>query len=139
MNRQLKGWIGKPTPKSMKYGSGWVREIDEVYVDEAYQYCVMIREVDTPWGKVQHAAIRNTPSTDIPWAEKQRIKDEIFGKEATAIEVFPSETELVDEANMYHLWVLPEGFTLPFSIKVKDSIKGGSNEPKFKMFNKISC
>ncbi|MGR9527665.1 DUF7694 domain-containing protein (plasmid) [Priestia megaterium] len=48
--------------------------------------------------------------------EKQRIKNEIFGEEYTAIEVFPKESELVDEANMYHLWVLPKGMNLPFGI-----------------------
>lgn len=77
----------------------------------------MIRDVQTEWGMVQHACIRNAQSTDIPWAEKQRIKNEIFGEESVAIEVFPKTSELVDAVNMYHIWILPEGFQLPFNLR----------------------
>lgn len=112
-----KGWIGKPSPKSMNIGNGWFGEIDRVYVDEEKRYAVQIRDVETEWGIVQHAAIRNVGNTDIPWVEKQRIKNEIFGLDTTAIEVFPAQSELVDEANMYHLWILPIGMKLPFTLK----------------------
>lgn len=115
-----KGWIGQPSPKSRHTGNGWFGEMNRVYVDEKRFYCVMIRTIIVPeWGKVEHAAIRNTPSTDIPWAEKQRIKNEIFGKERVAFEVFPKESELVDEANMYHIWVLPERVSLPVNLAQK--------------------
>jgi hypothetical protein len=68
------------------------------------------------WGEVDHAAIRNCSSTDVPWAAKQRIKDELFGKDRVAVEVFPLADELVDSANMYHLWVMPAGYRLPFGL-----------------------
>lgn len=112
-----KGWIGKPSPKSMRKGTGWFGELDRVYVDEKQEYCVMIRTVETEWGLVEHACIRNALNTDISWSEKQRIKNEIFGEDRTAIEVFPTTANLVDEANMYHLWVLPESFNIPFGLK----------------------
>lgn len=115
-----KGWIGQPSPKSKHVGGGWFGEMNKVYVDEKRFYCVMIRTIVVPeWGQVEHAAIRNTPSTDISWAEKQRIKNEIFGNERVAFEVFPKESELVDEANMYHIWVLPEGASLPINLAKK--------------------
>lgn len=113
-----RGWIGKPSPKSLNMnGRGWLSEIDRCYTDENHEYAVMIRKVETQWGIVEHAAIRNRDSSDIPWREKQRIKDELFGPERTAVEVFPARSQLVDEANMYHLWVLPIGMELPFTIK----------------------
>jgi hypothetical protein len=112
-----KGWIGRPSPKSKRIGTGWFGELDRVYVDEKQEYCVMVRSVETEWGKVDHACIRNVPNSDIPWAEKQRIKNEIFGQERTAVEVFPTTADLVDEANMYHIWVLPDGMKLPFGLK----------------------
>lgn len=112
------GWIGKPSPHSMHLkGHGWFSDINRCYTDEKHEYAVMIRDVETEWGLMQHAAIRNIDSTDIPWAEKQRIKTEIFGSAATAIEVFPTTDDLVDEANMYHIWVLPIGMKLPFGLK----------------------
>jgi hypothetical protein len=115
--RKVKGWIHKPSPKARKYGFGWCNELNEALVDEKLNYCVMIRQVETEWGTVEHACIRNTKSTDIPWAEKQRIKNEVFGSDACAIEVYPDESKLVDAANMYHIWILPKGFQLPFGLK----------------------
>lgn len=114
--RKVKGWARRPSPLELKRGEGWFGEINECYTSLDGQYAVMIRPVDTEWGSVEHAAIRNLASTDIPWSEKQRIKNELFAKERVAIEVFPAESNLVDEANMYHLWVLPKGFEMPFTI-----------------------
>ena len=116
--RKILGWIEKPSPKQLYNNAnhGWFTELDRVYVDQNNTYCVMTREIETEeMGKITHAAIKSTHEGDIPWAEKQRIKNEIFGKDTCAIEVFPKEEDLVDQAYMYHIWVLHE-FKLPFSI-----------------------
>lgn len=120
--RKIIGWREVPSPKQLKEGTGWFGELDHVYIDKDEEYCVMTRDIDTEIGKVTHMCIMNKGTretgyagTDISWSEKQRIKNEIFGKEAVAIEVFPKESELVDQANMYHLWVL-HNFNLPFGI-----------------------
>lgn len=56
---------------------------------------------------------RNDESTDVPWDHKQKIKNELFGEDETAIEVFPSTDQLVDQANMYWLWTFTEaGYNL---------------------------
>lgn len=117
METTARKWIGKPSPKSKHVGIGWFAELNKAWVDENMEYAVLSREVETPWGIVTHACIRNAPDTDIPWAEKQRIKNELFGEDRTAIEVFPTSTDLVDEANMYHLWILPKNMKLPFGLK----------------------
>lgn len=112
-----KGWINHPSPKGLqKFGTGWFAEMDRVYRSQDNQYVAMIRTTKTEWGEVEHAAMRNLRSTDISWAEKQRIKNELFGVERIAIEVFPKESELVDAANLYHIWVLPNEFKIPFGI-----------------------
>lgn len=81
-------------------------------------FSVLIRDLDAPpIGIITHAAIATLGGvTDITWAERQRIKNELFGRERTAVEVMPPESELVDEANMYHLWVMPVGYVLPFTL-----------------------
>ncbi|MDD3149921.1 MAG: hypothetical protein PHV68_03725 [Candidatus Gastranaerophilales bacterium] len=109
-----KKWKEKFSPKQLGKGSGWVKELNKAYTDG--KFAVMSRPVQTEWGEVIHVCIRNADNTDIAWADKQRIKNELFGTFKTAIEVFPSEFNLVDEANMYHLWILPENFKLPFSL-----------------------
>lgn len=109
-NMKKRKWINYPTPaeKGMK-SDGWLSYIEKVYVDEDKLYCIMSRELDTKeFGRVIHVCMRNAFGCDIPWREKQRIKNEIFGEEYGAIEVFPEESKLVDAANMYHIWILKE-------------------------------
>lgn len=113
---QIVGWVKHPSPKQLKQGTGWFGELDNVY-RKNNDYVAMFRTIESAIGTVQHVCIRNTEGTDIPWAEKQKIKNELFGKEAHAIEVYPKESLLVDEANMYHLWVLPEDCEIPFGLK----------------------
>jgi hypothetical protein len=51
------------------------------------------------------------------WREFQRIKNELVGAECEAVEIYPSESRLVDGANQYHLWVfLRPGRTIPFGL-----------------------
>jgi hypothetical protein len=115
-NKRVSGWIEHPSPKQLKRGDGWFSEFDRVFRDKNSQFVVMIRDVKTEWGNVQHAAIKSASDNDIPWRDKQRIKNELFGTERTAIEVFPKESRLVDAANLYHIWVLPVGLELPFGL-----------------------
>lgn len=70
------------------------------------------------WGWCVHLVIRRKEGVgDVGWAEKQALKNELLGPGRVAIEVFPAQVDLVDQADAYHLWVLPEGFTLPFSVE----------------------
>lgn len=119
-----KPWKTAKSPKELGIKNGWFGEMDRVYHNT--KYTVMVRDVQTEWGIVQHACMRNAPNTDIPWREKQRIKNELFGEEVVAIEVFPKVSELVDEANMYHFWVLPEGTDLPFGLKERERDASGT-------------
>lgn len=51
------------------------------------------------------------------WADLQRIKDELVAVDRVAVQVFPAQEDLVDEADMAHLWVFPAGFRLPFGLR----------------------
>lgn len=103
-------WIAGP---SMPWAA-WGRELPSWRND---LYSVMRYERDTEIGVVTHLVIRNQDGgRDLPWADVQRIKNELAGTERTAVQVFPPVSELVDQANMYHLWVLPEGQLMPFTL-----------------------
>jgi hypothetical protein len=93
---------------------GWCSEIREAWANDLY--AVLVRPVETRWGKVWHLAIRTASNLEPPWRDKQRIKNEIFGQDISAVEIMPPSNEVIDQADMYHIWVLPEGFELPFSI-----------------------
>ena len=42
------------------------------------------------------------------WREIQSIKNEIFGVEALGMEFYPPESKLIDDFNIYWLWVIYE-------------------------------
>ena len=86
----------------------------------------------TEWGEITQLTIRRHDADDgakgkqISWADKQRIKDTLIGENFTAIEVFPSQENLVDQANIYHLWVLPEDMELPFGLHLEGWSRSGA-------------
>lgn len=101
MKPETKGWFGE------------MRDCAENGV-----FVVMWRETEVEvFGPITHAVIRTASgATDITWAEKQRIKDVLFGRERAAIEVYPRRSKLIDDANMYHLWILPQGRDFPVTL-----------------------
>lgn len=83
------------------------------------RYSVQLSLVDTEVGEVTHLWIRaHDGSMPRSWSDMQRIKNDLGGgPERVAVEVFPPASELIDSANMAHLWVYPAGFTLPFRLR----------------------
>lgn len=70
------------------------------------------------FGKVLRLLIRrNDGKAGVPWPHRQRIKNELVGRHRQAVEMFPHGDEVVDDANCYHLWVLPESKELPFTLR----------------------
>jgi hypothetical protein len=76
---------------------------------------------DTPtgWPAIVHLSFKHNANVAITdFRDMQRIKSEMVHPEAMAVQVFPAESQLVDMANQYHLWVMvpeswpdvPEGF-----------------------------
>ena len=50
------------------------------------------------------------------WRHFQYIKNDIFGEDREAVELYPVEARLMDTANTYWLYVLPEGKIFPFGL-----------------------
>ena len=50
------------------------------------------------------------------WRDIQRIKNDVMGAEREAVELYPSESRLVDTSNTYWLYVLPEGAQFSFGM-----------------------
>jgi len=48
---------------------------------------------------------RNDAKPILSWTDMQRIKNEIFGREVEAIQFFPKESDLVDQANLYWMFI----------------------------------
>lgn len=91
----------------------------QVFKNNLFVVQVWPRE-ETEWGGVTMVGIRRGDAAAIhSWQDLYRIKNEIFGAERAALEVYPAVSELVDDANMYWLFLLDEGSHPPFSIRRK--------------------
>lgn len=83
------------------------------------QYVVMVYDNEpVTTGYAIRAMIQRHDDSPIPghWSEMQKIKNEIFGTEATAIEYYPPESELVNFHNIYWMWIFPDN-VLPKPLK----------------------
>lgn len=75
------------------------------------RFTVMVYDYTvTTHGFATKALIQKHDDTPIlnHWAEIQKIKNEIFGKEVTAIEYYPAESNLINDHNIYWIWIFPE-------------------------------
>lgn len=69
---------------------------------------------ETSYGPVRHLIIQKTTGERIVrWGPLQRIKNEVAGPDAIAVELYPAERDVIEDCHVYHLWLLPEGYPLP--------------------------
>lgn len=87
-------------------GKGWSYDITIAHKNHVFS--VLRRDAG---GGVTHLAISSLSGERPTWWEMQRIKNELAGPDATAVEVYPPAAEVVDEADMFHIWVLPQPLT----------------------------
>ncbi len=65
---------------------------------------------DGPYERISvcRTSINGNRWTDgIPWEDLQRLKKECGRGDLAAVEIYPPDKDLVNVANMRHLWVLP--------------------------------
>ncbi|SMF65497.1 hypothetical protein SAMN02982989_3368 [Xaviernesmea oryzae] len=106
-------WRVTELPDGIPGGSGWCKQVRSAKANNLY--VVLIRPFyDMDGHLTHHCAIRTASNLEPPWRDLQRIKNELFGSEATAVQVMPPVSELIDEADMYHMWVLSS--RLPFTL-----------------------
>lgn len=99
-----------------KYLAHGIKPPDGAFRNDLYS--VFVRHVGR--GALHLSFHRHDRGAVRDWRHFQAIKNEVAGPERTAIEIFPPESQLVDAANEYHLWVLPPDFPLPFVMPDKN-------------------
>lgn len=106
---QRKEWnafvdVTDDTRERRRPGSDWMP--DQAWLNN--QYSVQAHRHRTILGRRATRLLirRNDSAPVVAWHDMQRIKNELFGKDAVAIQVFPKADDLVDEFNIYWLWVL---------------------------------
>lgn len=82
------------------------------------RYTVMVYD-NSPTSKGDAIRVMIQKHNDTPilnhWSEIQKIKNEIFGEEVVAIEYYPAESQLIDDFNIYWIWIYPQDILpIPF-------------------------
>lgn len=119
--RQQRRLRAKKADKLYKLPAGKLEPVDLSTIEHpnwmtrAYinnRYVVMINDnTETDKSKAIRAMVQRHDDTPIPnhWSELQKIKNELFGEETTGIEYYPKESLLMNDHNIYWLWIFPEG------------------------------
>lgn len=94
-------------------GGGWAAFITTAHRNKVFS--VLDRQAEAG---VRHLAVSSLSGQRPTWPEMQRIKDELAGADATAIEVYPPRNQVVDEADMFHIWALRG--RLPFGLHLNN-------------------
>jgi hypothetical protein len=90
------------------------------------QYVVI--QKDFPSGMTHLSIRRQDRRACRDWRDFQAIKNQLCGDEREAIELYPAESRVVDTANQFHLWVMPEGEKLQIGWSVR-SVCGPDQMP----------
>jgi hypothetical protein len=72
------------------------------------QYTVTVHYLDDNRDGFVEVGIHNYHrTTHVPWRHIQQIKNEVFGPDREAVQLFPAEDRLLDSANEYWIYVYP--------------------------------
>lgn len=97
-------------------GPGWASEFMDAFRNQVFSVLWRVLPDQT-----EHFAISSLTQERPTWREMQRIKDELAGHDKTGVEVYPPHAEIVDQADMYHLWVLPGSLSFTLARKPEPS------------------
>lgn len=95
-----------------------LNEQNEIWRNDLYQ--VVVRRDKTTYDskeiRMTHLSIKRIDNESIHnWRDLQQIKNMIMNEDCVGVEIYPNESNLVDTANQYHLWVFDDPtFRLPF-------------------------
>lgn len=91
-------------------GRGWAADFTVAHRNRVFS--VLDRTLESG---VRHLAVSSLSQKRPTWWEMQRIKCDLSGEWSTAVEVYPPSDQVVDGADMFHIWVLPEPLSFGLS------------------------
>jgi len=96
-------WEHLNFPKGSVGKSSWLFDFEIAHKNKVFS--VLDRTLSNGF---RHFAITSLSQIRPTWPEMQRIKDELAGLNTMAVEIYPPHHEIVDDADMYHIWILPK-------------------------------
>ena len=91
-------------PKS-EWTTSFPQGLSRLFRNNEYIVFIYDRKLD-PYGYLStKVMVRHNTTRPVGWAELQKIKNEIFGKEILAAQYLSPESQLVDDANLYWFFI----------------------------------
>lgn len=113
-------WVEIAAPKyspeeERKHMKLWMKDMDRAWLSPD-GFIVYSRILDTGRFIVEYAVISRDDDSTISWSEKQAIKNELFGEDVEAIEIYTKEYDRTCSEGEDHLWLLSENTVIPFGL-----------------------
>jgi len=103
---------------------GWPKVLQNSRVIESWRSSGFLVQIYAEDGGIERLSVCRARIKDdghyddkITWEELQRLKSECGRGDKVALEIFPEDKDVVNVANMRHLWIVP--IELPFIWKAK--------------------
>lgn len=68
-----------------------------------------------PWGHLERVKVRACDGRPMTWRQAWEVWSDVY-PDRWAFQIFPPASSLLDEANVYHLLMLPEGTEMPAAL-----------------------
>lgn len=112
VGRTWSKWQEIPVTDEIRNSSPHMAKIQSIWANSRFECHVWA--CASPMGGFTHVVIaRHGLIEQVTAPDMLRIKNELFGMETTAVEVFPAGINELSEKTR-HLWVMPAGYELPF-------------------------
>jgi hypothetical protein len=87
------------------------------------------------WGVVTYLKIYTPEYKRLSWLQVWQAFADIYPGR-WAVELYPPEEELVNDAHVYHLWMLPEGWVMPERMNLRQRLRRAALEPVERLSNR---
>ena len=113
IGREWSAWQEIPVTDEIRASSPHMAHVSRIFANSRFEaQCFTC--ATAMGGVAQLVVARHGHLEPVTWNDLQRVKNELFGVDALAVEVYPRE--VVREMKIRILWILPEGTDLPYGL-----------------------
>jgi hypothetical protein len=117
-------FVAVPVTDRLRASTPYLRHVHSIFQNS--RYTVHLFACASPLGGVMQCDVRRmVEGLEIPYADLQRVKCELFSPHAVALEVYPPEAiEYHTKRNIRFLWVMPMNYELHFGLHLPTAFGG---------------
>lgn len=112
--KEWSAWREVPVTDELRQKHAILEHCSKIYANSRCE--VRLFNLGSAIGGIVHVIVARHGLVDyVTVNELQRVKNELFGIDKLAVEIYP--TGVTDLGKTRHLWVLPAGYDLPYGLE----------------------